>query len=72
MKAIIPIQHLELILFFLTKINVGNKSSFFFFFGMTKTPGLAKKIKILINKSNFIFIPVFGKIRFGRFRKSEK
>ena len=31
MKALIQIPHLELILFFfLTKINAGNKSSFFF------------------------------------------
>ena len=29
---------------------------------MTKTPGLAKKIKIIINKSNFIFIPVLEKL----------
>ena len=61
MKAMIQIPHLELI-FFLTKINAGNKSSFFFFFCMTKTPGSAKKIKIIINKSNFIFIPVFEKL----------
>ena len=41
------------------------------FFGVTKTPRSAKKIKIIINKSNFIFIPVL-EIRVGRFRKSEK
>ena len=35
---------------------------FFFFFCMTKTPGSAKKIKIIINKSNFIFIPVLEKL----------
>ena len=33
-----------------------------FFFCMTKTPGSAKKIKIIINKSNFIFIPVLEKL----------
>ena len=59
MKAMIQIPHLELI-FFLTKINAGNKSSFFFC--MTKTPGSAKKIKIIINKSNSIFIPVLEKL----------
>ena len=57
MKAMIQIPNLEL-----TKINAGNKSSFFFFFCMTKTPGSAKKIKIIINKSNFIFIPVLEKL----------
>ena len=62
------IPHLELILFFLTKINAGNKS---FIFGMTKTPGSAKKIKIIINEQ-FHFYSSFGKIRVGRFRKSEK
>ena len=63
MKAMIQIPHLELILFFfLTKINAGNKS---FFFCMTKTPGSVKKIKIIINKSNFIFIPVLEKLRQG-------
>ena len=35
---------------------------FFFFFCTTKTPGSAKKIKIIINKSNFIFIPVLEKL----------
>ena len=45
--------------FFLTKINAGNKS---FFVCMTKTPGSAKKIKIIINKSNFIFISVLEKL----------
>ena len=33
------------------------------FFCMTKTPGSAKKKKIIIiNKSNFIFIPVLEKL----------
>ena len=31
-------------------------------FCTTKTPGSAKKIKIIINKSNFIFIPVLEKL----------
>ena len=56
MKAMIQIPHLERILF-LTKINAGNKSSFFC---MTKTPVLANKITIIINKSNFI--PVLEKL----------
>ena len=34
----------------------------FFNFCTTKTPGSAKKIKKIINKSNFIFIPVLEKL----------
>ena len=74
MKAMIQIPHLELILF-LTKINAGNKSFFFFFFFffcMTKTPGLAKKIKIIINKNNFIFIPVLEKLGSADFVNQKK
>ena len=33
-----------------------------FNFCTTKTPGSAKKKKIVINKSNFIFIPVLEKL----------
>ena len=58
MKAMIQIPHLELI--FLQ--NAGRKSFIFYFFCTTKTPGWAKKIKIIINKSNFIFIPDLEKL----------
>ena len=34
----------------------------FFNFCTTKTPGSAKKIKIIINMSHFIFIPVLEKL----------
>ena len=34
---------------------------------MTKTPGSAKKIKIITNKSNFILIPVLEKLRLADF-----
>ena len=55
MKAMIQIPHLELIFFkqkLMQEINL--------FFCTTKTPGSAKKI--IINKSNFIFIPVLEKL----------
>ena len=60
MKAMIQIPHLELT--FLLQ-NAGSKYFFFFFFFCTtKTPGSAKKVKTIINKSNFIFIPVLEKL----------
>ena len=59
MKAMIQISHLELILFFFYKMQEVNH---FFNLCTTKTPGSAKKIKIIIIKSHFIFIPVLEKL----------
>ena len=39
---------------------------------MTKTPGSVKKIKIIINKSNFIFIPVLEKLGSADFVNQKK
>ena len=44
------------------KMQEVNPFFFFFFFCTTKIPGSVKKIKIIINKSNFIFIPVLEKL----------
>ena len=58
-KAMIQIPYLEVI-FFLK--NAGSKSFFNFCTTKTLLLGSAEKIKIIINKSNSIFIPVLEKL----------
>ena len=38
------------------------RNHFFYFFCITKSPASEEKIKIIIKKSNFIFIPVLEKL----------